>query len=50
MTSTLPHAQRADIRSLTVDEMEAVGGGLNPQPLPPRWLFSIINIFRFWRV
>jgi hypothetical protein len=22
---------------LTLEELEAVAGGLNPQPLPPRW-------------
>ena len=28
-----------DIRTLTTDELGDVGGGLNPQPLPPRWSF-----------
>jgi hypothetical protein len=26
------------VRELTVSEVQVVSGGLNPQPLPPRWI------------
>jgi hypothetical protein len=28
---------RNGLRELTLEELEIVSGGLNPQPLPPRW-------------
>jgi hypothetical protein len=37
MSTDNAKAVEAD-RELTLKELDAVGGGLNPQPLPPRWI------------
>jgi hypothetical protein len=29
------------VTELTAAELQAVAGGLNPQPLPPRWAFTM---------
>jgi hypothetical protein len=31
----------ADVRELSVGELDEVSGGLNPQPLPPRYFFNV---------
>ncbi len=36
-TATQPQ-QPSKIRELSAADLQAVSGGLNPQPLPPRWL------------
>jgi len=46
MAKSIELAQSSDMRCLTQDEMLAVAGGLNPQPLPPRW--SMLFNFRLF--
>ena len=38
----------ADARELSVGELDEVSGGLNPQPLPPRFAFVVddFNVYR----
>jgi hypothetical protein len=36
MTEWKTEAATVDFRELDIAELERVGGGLNPQPLPPR--------------
>lgn len=40
MTSGPAHS---DVRELATDEFDVVAGGLNPQPLPPRYLVSLFT-------
>lgn len=42
MTKDHDKAIEAD-REIALEELEAVSGGLNPQPLPPRWIESGIR-------
>ncbi len=40
-------SQNGRKRELSAAEVEAVSGGLNPQPLPPRWSFQAWNVRAF---
>jgi hypothetical protein len=31
-------------REITFEELDAISGGLNPQPLPPRWIGAGISV------
>ncbi|MGE0701951.1 MAG: hypothetical protein AB7O57_22830 [Hyphomicrobiaceae bacterium] len=41
--------EAADLRALTDAEATSVAGGLNPQPLPPRYL-SLTSLFSRWNI
>ena len=43
MTPMPLETARDGIRELAEVETELIAGGLNPQPLPPRYLFSAIT-------
>ena len=40
-------SQDGQKRELSAAEVDAVSGGLNPQPLPPRWSFQAWNARAF---